>query len=59
MEKYYVQRNANGVVNGVFSHPYPEAKELLPENHPDIVAFRNKPRTPAPSNIKPVGPTEV
>ena len=39
----YVKRK-NGKIDGLYSHPCPDdnATESLPDNHPEIIAFRNR-----------------
>lgn len=51
---YYVQRNAQGVIVGLYANPQPQESgppltdaEPLAEDHPDVVAFL----TPAPNAV--------
>lgn len=37
----FVQRNWKGEVTGLFANPQDHAKEELPDDHPDVVSFRN------------------
>lgn len=38
----YVSRDADGRINGVSDRPGPNATELLPSDHPDLVRFINE-----------------
>lgn len=42
----YIQRNENGEITGLFRWPQTEGQERLAEDHPDVVAFRNRPMPP-------------
>ena len=35
----YVRRHAEGRVDALFSEAAPDAQELLPSTHPDVMAF--------------------
>lgn len=35
----YVQRDTSGLIRAIFQEPEPNAKELLPSDHPDIQLF--------------------
>lgn len=41
-EAYYVQRDAHGNVTGIFANEQTYAHELLPKDHHDISAFRDR-----------------
>lgn len=36
---FYVSRDKSGYINGIFRKESAKAKELLPDNHPDIAFF--------------------
>lgn len=44
----WIGRNIDGTVYGVFAQKQDESNprlEEVPENHPDIITFRNRPRS--------------
>ena len=44
----YVERDQDGNVTGIYALPQGFTTEQLPDDHPDVVDFRNQPDPPPP-----------
>ena len=55
----FIQRNWKGEITGVFANAQPDyAEEQLPEDHPEIIAFRAAHPTP-PEMLQPLTPAQI